>query len=301
MITFLSGGTGTPKLLAGAREILGDGAITVIVNTAEDMWYQGGHLSPDIDTVLYLFAGLLNKETWWGIAGDSFVTHKALRSLGSDAYLSLGDRDRATTIIRGDYLRSGLSLTEATKMLSGVFGLSATIIPMCDTPVASMVQTETGIMHFQEYWVKHRGTCAITGIVRESDKEPCATREVISSIQDAEMVVIGPSNPVTSILPILSCAGVRQALAKKRVVAISPFIGDEPVSGPARDLMIAHGVIPDSRGVFLMYSDFLDIFIQDESDPVTVPGSVRCNTLMKNETIAADLMRRILELGEIGG
>ncbi len=300
MITFLSGGTGTPKLLAGTRQILHDDAITVIVNTAEDMWYQGGHLSPDIDTVLYLFAGLLNKETWWGIAGDSFVTHKALQSLGSDAYLALGDRDRATTIIRGDYLRSGLSLTEATKRLSEMFGLCATILPMCDTPVSSMVQTETGSMHFQEYWVKHRGTCAITGIVWESDTEPEATTEVISSIQEAELVVIGPSNPVTSILPILSCSGVREALAKKRVIAISPFIGDEPVSGPARDLMIAHGVIPDSRGVFLMYSDFLDIFIQDESDPVTVPGSVRCNTLMKNDSIASDLMGRILELGEIG-
>ncbi len=295
MITFLSGGTGTPKLIAGARHLINDDSITVIVNTAEDMWYQGGHLSPDIDTVLYLFTGLLNQETWWGITNDSFITHTSLLSLGVDAYLALGDWDRATTIARAEYLRSGCSLTMATQAISEKMGVSATILPMSDTPVASVVDTKTGTMHFQEYWVKHKGTCAITGVRRVSDTEPCATTEVLDALLQADLIVIGPSNPITSILPILSCAGVREALHKKPVVAISPFIGDEPVSGPAKDLMIASGLEPNSRGVASLYEGIISTFIQDIIDPVDVTGSVRYDTMMKNETIAVELMQCILD------
>lgn len=294
MIAFLSGGTGTPKLIAGARRLIKDESITVIVNTAEDMWYQGGFLSPDIDTVLYLFAGVLDREKWWGIANDSFVTHTSLLSFGVDAYLTLGDRDRATTIARAELLRNGLSLTGATRELSRQMGISAEILPMSDTPVASMIDTPSGTMHFQHYWVKHKGNLPITKVRRVSEQEPDATKEVMDALTKADLVVIGPSNPITSILPILSCTGVTEALQNKPVVAVSPFIGDEPVSGPAKDLMIASGAESNSRGVASLYREFVTTFIQDVRDSCDLPGSVRYDTLMKDEMIAADLMRCIL-------
>jgi len=294
MIVFLSGGTGTPKLVAGARKLVKDEHITVIVNTAEDMWYQGGFLSPDIDTVLYLFAGVLDREKWWGIANDSFITHTSLLSLGVDAYLTLGDRDRATTIARAELFRKGLSLTDATRELSRHMGISAEILPMSDTPVASMIDTPSGTMHFQHYWVKHKGNLPITRVRRVSEQEPCATQGVLDALHKADLVVIGPSNPITSILPILSCTGVTEALRNKTVVAVSPFIGDEPVSGPAKDLMIASGAESNSRGVASLYEDIVTTFIQDVRDTCELPGSVRYDTLMKNEMVAADLMQGIL-------
>lgn len=295
MITFLSGGTGTPKLLQGVRMVIDDGDITVIVNTAEDMWYQGGHLSPDIDTVMYLFSGELNTDTWWGIRNDSFVTHTRLRELGTDSYLALGDRDRAVNIARAGMLSSG-NLTEATERLCYGMGIRARILPMTDTPYTTMVNTGSSLMHFQEYWVKHRANIRINGVTREYKTLPRATVQVLDSIRRSEAVVIGPSNPITSILPILECDGIKEALYEKFVIAVSPFIGDNPVSGPARDLMIAKGFQPDSKGVCEVYRDIMDIFIQDIRDPVKVEGSVVCDTLMKDPTVSAGLFRTILDL-----
>jgi len=297
MITFLSGGTGTPKLLRGVRFLFSDSDITVIVNTGEDMWYQQGHLSPDIDTVLYLFADLLNTESWWGIAGDTFHTHEFLRDLGaSDCYLSLGDRDRAVNLLRAELLDSGLTLTEVTKEIRDRFGLNVTILPMSDTPCTTYVQADEQMIHFQEYWVKHRANLAIDNVLYVYETSPVATKEVLDAISNSELVVIGPSNPITSIGPILHCDGIRSALADAYVVAISPFIGDMPISGPARELMIASGYQPNSLGVYEMYAPFVDHFVQDIHDPIYVPSAHKTNTLMSNAQIAADLMRFILNL-----
>jgi LPPG:FO 2-phospho-L-lactate transferase len=294
MITFLSGGTGTPKLLQGARRLIPDAEISVIVNTGEDIWYQGGHISPDIDTVIYLFAGSLNTDTWWGIKGDSFVTHEAINRLLPDAFMSIGDKDRAVHLARAEWLRGGMTLTQATKRLCSHFGTDGNILPMSDSEWTTYVRTKEGNIHFQEYWVRHRGNTEITGVIHVPERKPPATPEVIDAIRRADAVIIGPSNPVTSILPILSCIGVREELAKKKVVAISPFIGDSPVSGPAAQLMKTMGFKPDSTGVQAVYADLVDLFIQDIRDTNLVQGSVRLDTLMKSPDIAEGLMREIL-------
>ena len=297
MITFLSGGTGTPKLLRGARLLFPDSDITVIVNTGEDMWYQQGYLCPDIDTVTYLFANLLNTETWWGITHDTFHTHEFLQTLGApECYLSLGDRDRAVNLLRADLLHAGLTLTQATKEITDRLEIGATILPMSNTPCTTHVKTNGNMIHFQEYWIRHRANVAIDGVEYISNTSPSATKEVRDAISNAELIVIGPSNPITSIGPILHCDGVQDALMNVYVVSVSPFIGDTPISGPARELMIARGYQPNAKGVYEMYEPFVNSFVQDIRDPVHVPHAARADTLMADAKTAAELMRFILHL-----
>ena len=297
MITFLSGGTGTPKLLRGMQELLDEREIAVVVNTAEDTWLSGNHLSPDIDTVMYLFAGILDTGKWWGIKSDTYITHDLLARLGIDEFIAVGDQDRAVHIARGEMLRSGMRLTEATSVLCRKFGVRATVLPMTDSAVTTYVHTPRGEMHFQEYWVKHRGNVTIDGVVRRFRQPPVATEEAIRAIEASDAVVIGPSNPVTSISPILECAGVREALRRHRcVVAISPFIGDAPISGPAAALMQAFGKEPSSAGTYGLYEDLIDVFIQDIRDPVRIKGALRRDTLMAYQGKSLDLAKSIMTL-----
>ncbi len=297
MITFLSGGTGTPKLLRGMLDLLEERDIAVIVNTAEDIWLSGNHLSPDVDTVMYLVAGVLNTDRWWGIRDDTYITHDLLARLGIEEFIAVGDRDRAVHVARGEMLRGGMRLTEATKALCERLGVRATVLPMTDSPVTTYVKTRQGEMHFQEYWVKHRGALAIEGVVRRSREPPVATPEVIAAIEASDAVVIGPSNPVTSISPILECAGMREALRRhRRVIAVSPFIGDAPVSGPAAALMRASGREPSSAGTYGLYEDFVDVFIQDTRDPVEIEGALRLDTLMVYRGKSLDLAKSIVTL-----
>ncbi len=298
MITFLSGGTGTPKLLRGVRSLLSDKEIAVVVNTAEDLWISGNHLSPDLDTVMYLFAGLADTTTWWGITGDTFTTHDSLTGWGGEEPLKIGDRDRAVHILRGELLRKGMRLTDAAGLISRRMGVEAALLPMADTPVATLVDTDLGLLHFQDYWVKHRGAPRVKEVVRRFPEPPKATPEVIRAIGRSDGVVIGPSNPVTSISPILECAGVVEALKEKFVVAVSPFIGDRPVSGPAAELMKAWGSEPTSQGTFDLYRDIADVFVQDIRDPVKVDGAVRLDTLMRDRAVSEALAREVLKLME---
>lgn len=295
-VAFLSGGTGTPKLIKGFRDHVDDDDISVIVNTAEDMWIYGSHLSPDIDTVMYLFAGLLDTDSWWGIRGDTTVTNDFLKDLGEDVYLTLGDRDRAVNIARARMLREGMSLTGSVKELCSIMGIRANVLPMTDSEYTTYIRTGDGLIHFQEYWVKHRGHLDIDEIVRGGDDEVFTTREAIDAIKEADFVVVGPSNPVTSISPILECTGIKDALRESFVVAVSPFIGCEPISGPAASLMNAWGLTPDSAGTYGLYRDFTDIFIQDIKDTVDCAGAVKTDTLMKTHEISSELAGEIISL-----
>jgi LPPG:FO 2-phospho-L-lactate transferase len=272
-----------------------DTDIAVIVNTAEDLWYQGGHVSPDIDTVIYLFAGILNTGTWWGIRDDTFATHEQLTVLGEDTYLTVGDRDRATELLRGELLRGGMVLTDATIELCRRLSVRASVIPMTDQEYTTMIRTPSGLLHFQEFWVKYRGNIPVLEVIRMPVQIPDGTQSALDAIGKNDMVIIGPSNPVTSIAPILECKGIPDAIKQKPTVAVSPFIGDKPVSGPARELMMAKGFEPTSAGVYAAYADLIDLFIQDIRDPVEVPGALRCNTLMTEPDVAKELVALILE------
>lgn len=295
-VTFLSGGTGTPKLIRGFRNHIKDCDISVIVNTAEDMWIYGSHLSPDIDTVMYLFAGLLDTDTWWGIKGDTTITNDFLKDLGEDVYLTLGDRDRAVNIARAGMLESGMTLTQSTKELCRRMDITANILPMTDSEYTTFIRTGGKLIHFQEYWVKHRGNLDIDEIIRNSDEMISGTKESVSAIDNSDLVVIGPSNPVTSISPILECSGIKEALKSAFVISVSPFIGSEPVSGPAKALMEAWGMTADSAGTLSLYSEFTDLFIQDIRDPLKLESGIRADTLMTDEAVSSGLAGEILSL-----
>jgi len=296
MITFLSGGTGTPKLLRGMQKVMDRHEISVIVNTAEDIWISGNHISPDLDTVMYLFAGILNTDTWWGIRNDSFTTHEEITRLGIDEFIAIGDRDRAVQIARGEMIRNGMRLTNATKILCDRFGVRENVLPMTDTEVTTQVKTDLGLIHFQEYWVRAKGKIEIEQVVRSFNEPPVATEEVLAVIGASDAVVIGPSNPITSISPILACEGMKTALSDKLVIAVSPFIGNSPVSGPAGALMKAAGFEPSSLGTINCYEGLPDIFVQDIRDPIEVSNSSRFDTLMVDEDKSVALAQEILRL-----
>lgn len=296
MITFLSGGTGTPKLIRGMRSHLADEEIAVVVNTAEDLWISGNHLSPDLDTLIYLFSGSLDTNSWWGIREDTFRTHEEALRMGVDEFIAIGDADRAIHIARGELLRQGCRFTEVTDRICRTLGVRAQILPMADTPVSTVVRSHGREYHYQEYWVRHRGEIPIESVERKWEVPPVATGEVIAAVRSAEAVVIGPSNPITSILPILECAGIREAMSGKMVISISPFIGNAPVSGPAAALMQAWGCLPDSLSTHDLYREVSSCFIHDLRDPVEVPGSYRLDTLMKDLAASTRLCGEILSI-----
>ncbi len=298
-IVVLSGGTGTPKLLRGLKELVDD--LTVIVNTAEDIWISGNKLCPDIDSVVYALADVIDDEKWWGIKGDTFKTHEQLKRLGFDEFMMIGDLDRATHIFRSELLKQGYTLTEATRKLKNAFGVKAEVLPMCEEEVATIIVTPQGEMHFQEFWVKHKGEPDVIDIYFKGIENAKATDDVIKALNRCDGVIIGPSNPVTSITPILLVKGIRDGLRRKKVIAVSPIIGNKPVSGPAGKFMRAKGYDVSPLGVADVYADFLDVLVVDNSDADLVGRYkdievVATDTIMKSKEDAKRLSEFLLEL-----
>lgn len=290
----LSGGTGTPKLLVGLKHVFKEEELNIIVNTAEDVWLSGNLVCPDIDSVLYTLAGVIDKNTWWGVKGDSFYTHNALKRLNHEETMMIGDRDRATHIIRSELLREGKSLTEATTALARNFGIhdKIRILPMTDEPaaVSTKILTSEGELHFQEFWVARKGEPNVLDVFFEGIKKAKPSEAVVQVLENESdaLVLIGPSNPITSIGPILSLKGIKERLKWKIVVAISPIIGTEAVSGPAGKFMRAKGFEVSPYGVLKYYEDFLDVLVIDKSDSDKCPVSMNA----KVDVLKTDIMIR---------
>jgi len=299
----LSGGTGTPKLLEGLRKLIPDEEITVIVNTAEDIMISGNLVSPDVDTVLYLFSDQLDDAKWWGVRDDTFHTHKFLKKMGINEKLMIGDADRATHILRSELMRKGARLTEATSQLSTSFRIRARVLPMCDEKIDTLITTPQGEMHFQDFWVGARGEPDVLDVNIKGLKKAKVTVEVIEALGSDDNVLIGPSNPITSIGPILALEGMRKLLSEKKVIAVTPIIGEKPVSGPAGKLMRAQGYPVSSKGVAQCYGDILDLMVIDEKDCAAVDrdfpvNTARFDTMMTSVEKSEALARRMLELFE---
>uniref|UniRef100_A0A7J2TJT2 2-phospho-L-lactate transferase n=1 Tax=Archaeoglobus fulgidus TaxID=2234 RepID=A0A7J2TJT2_ARCFL len=290
----LSGGTGTPKLLRGMKEIAD---FRVIVNTAEDIWISGNRICPDIDSVIYTLADIIDDEKWWGIKGDTFRTHEALKKLGFDEFMMIGDLDRATHIMRSELLRRGKTLLEATREVAKAYGVRQEVYPMCNEEVASIVVTDEGEMHFQEFWVKRKGMPKVIDVYFRGIEKAKIPEEVRKCLEKEDEVLIGPSNPITSILPILSVEDMREILKEKKVVAISPIVGRNPVSGPAGKFMKAKGFEVSPVGVFEVYRDFLDLLIVDEVDSMLASEKiVATKTIMKSKDDAIKLSEFVLKV-----
>ena len=238
--------------------------IAVIVNTAEDIWVSGNKVTPDVDSVIYTIAGVIDDQKWWGLKGDTFNTWESLKAMGHFEELMIGDRDRAVHILRTELIRSGLSLTDTTREICDSFQIKTKVLPMSEEDITSVITTTEGEMHFQDFWITYRGEPEVTDVRLYGTLKPAD--EVMDALNISDNIIIGPSNPITSIGPILALDGVQDALKIKFVVAVSPFIGDKPISGPAAKLMKARGLEASTRGVAEFYKDLVDVFIMDERD-----------------------------------
>ena len=291
MIVVFTGGTGGAKLVQGLQQAIAPEDLSVLVNTGDDLDWWGLHVSPDVDSVLYALAGLLSQDRGWGVEGDSFRCLDRMKQLGEPSWFSLGDLDLATHLARTAMLRAGKSLSEATAALAAKFGIRARVLPMSDDRVPTLLDTAKGTLTFQEYFVRERHQVEVHRVRFEGAERARPAPGVIESIGEADAIIFAPSNPVTSIGPILAVPGVRDALRRTNapVAAVSPIIGGAAVSGPAGKLMEMLGWPCSISGVAKAYEDFLDVLIADESDAAAAEqlraGGLRVlctNTLMKS-------------------
>lgn len=297
MISVLSGGTGTPKLLQGMVQVINPEDITVIVNTVENDYFSGVYVAPDVDTVLYTLSGIINEDTWYGVKDDSFITHNRLKEIGCPETLRIGDRDRALKIQK-TILMENHPLSHAMDIQRKELGIKSRVIPMSDQESHITLKTDIGELKFHEFLVEHQGKPEVIDITyHKVDPAP----GVIESIKNSDMVVIGPSNPITSVGPIISTPGVKKALKNNYVVAVSPIVGDTPVSGPAAKFMQAKGYEVSSLGVAGIYQDFLDKFIIDLTDKdlekeieKLISDVMITHTIMRNVKDKVNLARCIL-------
>ncbi|HKC70501.1 MAG TPA: 2-phospho-L-lactate transferase [Terriglobales bacterium] len=305
MITVLTGGTGGAKLVDGLRQLLPPRELTLIVNTGDDLEWWGQHVSPDLDSIMYVLAGMLSRDRGWGVDGDTFECVQAMRRMGAAAWFNVGDRDLATHLTRTQLLRSGRTLTEATAEIAAALGVQSRILPMSDTRVETRVTTPDGELSFQEYFVRERYRPEVRGVRFVGVERATPAPGVLEAISSADAVVLAPSNPITSIGPILAVPGMRKALCETQapVAAISPIVGDAAVSGPAGALMAAQKLPVSVAGVALAYEDFLDLLFVDEqdADAAAVLGEtglhVHCaKTIMKTAEDKAALAATVLAL-----
>ena len=267
----LCGGVGAARFLEGVVRVVDPETVTAIVNVADDAEFHGLRVSPDIDTVLYTLAGLVDPDQGWGVRGDTHMVQSALARLGRDTWFQLGDADLATHIHRTALLREGVPLTEVTARLARSLGVRARILPSSDERQATMVRTDGGWLPFQEYFVHRRQQDTVREVRFDGAGKP--TPGVIDAIDDARVVLVAPSNPIVSIGPILALAGVRAALARTPapIVAISPIVGGEALKGPAAAMLESLGHEVSPVGVARLYADFLDVMVLDERDAALAP------------------------------
>ena len=267
-VTLLAGGTGGTKLAHGFA-LIGPGVeLTVIANVGDDAEVHGLHVSPDLDTLLYTLSGLVDAERGWGIRDDTLSAHAMFARLGEDTWFTVGDADLATHAHRTRLLRDGASLTDATAAMAAALGVTTTLLPATDDRLRTRLETDAGLLDFQDYFVRLRQQPAVTGIRLDGVAEARPTDAVLAAIADAELLVIGPSNPFVSIGPILELAGVREALAAApaRKVAVSPIVAGRALKGPADRMLASMGHEPTALGVARLYAGLVDRFVVDEAD-----------------------------------
>jgi LPPG:FO 2-phospho-L-lactate transferase len=268
MITLLTGGTGGAKFVDGLRQIVKTEELTLIVNTGDDMTWWGLYASPDVDSITYMLAGKLSQERGWGVKGDTFYCLQAMGQLGQPIWFQAGDRDLAIHILRSKLLADGKTLSEVTAEIASKLGIRARILPMTNSRVETRVLTPAGELSFEEYFVQrwYQDPVRSVRFAGASDAEPAPG--VLEAIRAAELVLLAPSNPVSSIAPILAVPGIREALreTRARTAAVSPIVGGSAVSGPAGTLMAAVGLPVSIAGVADYYRDFLDVLVVDSSD-----------------------------------
>jgi LPPG:FO 2-phospho-L-lactate transferase len=303
MICVLSGGTGGAKFVDGLRQVVRPEDITIVVNTGDDLLWWGLYVSPDIDSITYVLSGMLSRERGWGVKGDTFLCLQAMGQLGEPTWFHTGDRDLAIHLLRSRLLAEGKTLSEATAVICEKLGVKSRILPMSNSRVETRVNTPIGELSFEEYFVQrwYQDPVKSVRFAGASDAEPAPG--VIDAIVSADAVIIAPSNPVSSIGPILAVPGIHDALLRTRakVAAVSPIVGNAPVAGPAGILMQAQGLPCSVGGVAHAYEDVLDVLVCDTRDARAADLlrenglQVHCTqTIMRSAEDKANLAREVL-------
>jgi LPPG:FO 2-phospho-L-lactate transferase len=268
LIVVLTGGTGGAKFVQGLEQVVPAAEIIAVVNTGDDLVWWGLHVSPDLDSITYAIAGLLSRERGWGVEGDTFQCLQVIGRLGAATWFQLGDRDLAVHLMRTQLLAQGKTLTEATEVITRGLGIASRVLPMTDAAVETRVMTPNGELSFQEYFVREHWQPEVIGVRFFGSETARPAAAVLEAIHKADAVLIAPSNPITSIGPILAVPGIREALrhTPAPVAAVSPIVAGAAVSGPAGKLMQSQGLSVSVEGVARAYADFLDALIIDEKD-----------------------------------
>ena len=297
MVVVLAGGTGGAKLAAGMQDAIGAGDTCVIANTADDVEVYAAHVSPDPDLVTWWLAGLID-ERGWGIWGDTFHVTDAYEAAGRDAWFRLGDRDLAFCLMRTEDMAAGLRLTEAHANVVRAAGVGARVLPMSDDPVRTHVRVGGDWRPFQEYMIVDRAEPPIEGLAFRGIQEAHPSPEVLEAVASAEVIVIGPSNPIISIRPILNLPGLRKAITDSPapVVAVSPFVGGHAIKGPSEKFMEFAGLPLGPDGALAAYAGVIDGLVTDEPPSGDAPMPLLVtDTLMSDEAARRRVAEATLE------
>ena len=289
-VALLAGGTGGAKLAAGLQELLG-ADLSVIANTGDDINVLGVHVSPDPDLVTYWLSGDIDSERGWGIKDDSFHTFDRLARFGAPDWFRLSDRDLAACLYRTQFVAEGGTHTAAQAQIARGLGATAAVLPMSEQPVRTRVRTPDAWRDLQEYLILDGGEPPVEGVELQGIEAARATDEVATALREADAVVIGPSNPVISIGPILALPGVREAIAQCRgpVFAVSPYVAGRVVKGPTDNFMRALGRPTTAAGVASLYTGVISAMVVDYDDPDDPPAGVH---VLKTSTLMSDAEER---------
>lgn len=305
-VVVLVGGVGGAKLALGLSKILAPEQLTIIVNTGDDFWHLGLRVCPDMDTVMYTLADVVNPEFGWGINGDTRLTLETLQKhYGFEPWFGIGDKDIATHLLRTHLLREGQTLTQVTDHLRTQLGIKHRILPMTDAEMPTIVNTvEYGELAFQEYFVKHRWQPTVKSIRYQNSEAARISSAVREAIESADMILIAPSNPWLSIAPILAIPDMRQLITSRNIprVVMTPIVGGQAIKGPAAKIMDELGLDVSSLAVAEFYGDVINGFVDDVINPViSVKGltMIQFDTIMKTVEDKITLARKVLEW--IGG
>jgi len=300
-VVALVGGVGGAKLAAGLVRILPPEQLTIVVNTGDDFWHYGLRICPDLDTVMYTLGGLVDPVNGWGVAGDTTALLDALKRYGEDAWFRLGDQDVATHLLRSEALRNGERLTEVTRQLTNKLGILHPLLPMTDAPVETMIDTvEYGELPFQTYFVRYRWQPTMKALRYAGADHAEASPEVIAALENADAILIAPSNPWLSLAPMLAVKPVRELLLEKNVprVAVSPIVAGTAIKGPAAKLMAELGYDVSPRSVADFYGDLISGFVYDIHDSnlkISGKKTFMTDTIMRDQADRERLAGQILD------
>ncbi len=298
-VTLLAGGTGGAKLAAGLSEVVEKSSLSVIANTADDILIHRLHVSPDPDLITYWLAGDIDTDRGWGISGESFNVHDQLCKIGSEeAWFKLGDRDLATCIYRTSMLNDGLSLTDATTKVATAYGVETEVLPMSDDPVTTFVKTEGVWHHFQEYLILQKGEPEIEATEIKDVGEARMTDRVRRCLIEADIIVIGPSNPVASIGPILSLPDMRSLISKTDapVIAVTPLVEGRSTKGPTEKFMRSEQFSIDNLGIADAYDGVIDALVSDATHPSPPEIKLHCTDVsMRDAGERAILAEKVID------